>query len=346
MQHEKKMFALRRRNPLLVAAYYLEVKPSEEFCSTHYRQSLYLERIPIRLLDLEHIPYPDFLHLYDSCLKGFAQLARCAGCFLVDEAMIGVNEGGRVKAWLNEDFSKSSPFCGKVLEENMVRSVIETIDRNIDSEQMPPEIPTVRNFLFKNADALNFDTAIWEFGEFVKSFNQGRIPAKLDCIDRVGGIYAIANRERLNENEEASRVTQHRMQIAGFSEISVPEYRNPQNLVHSHNSHFRPQINQNQFAAKEVAVQSPRKPQQQIKFVPPSSPPVLVPSQNHTIREGNHNNHHHHFYSPQAQSTLPSSPRQSQQVYFQQPKQMPVFEPQNHQITHPITSRSPPHRPS
>lgn len=99
-----------------------------------------------------------------------------------------------MKAWLNDDFSKSSPFCGKVAEENMVRSVIETVDRNVDSEQMPADIPTVRNFLYKNTDSLNFDVAIWEFGEFVKRFNNGKLPSKLECIDKVGGIYAIANR--------------------------------------------------------------------------------------------------------------------------------------------------------
>lgn len=91
MKHERKMYELRRRNPLLVSAYYFESKVTEEFCSSHYKQSLYLERIPIRLMDVEHIPYPDCLHLYEVCLKGFAQLARTAGCFLVDESMIGIN---------------------------------------------------------------------------------------------------------------------------------------------------------------------------------------------------------------------------------------------------------------
>jgi hypothetical protein len=38
--------------------------------------------------------------------------------------MIGINELGKAKAWLNEDFSKTHPFGGRVTEENMVRSLI------------------------------------------------------------------------------------------------------------------------------------------------------------------------------------------------------------------------------
>jgi hypothetical protein len=78
-------------------------------------------------LDIEHVPYPDYLHLFDACLKGFGQLARCAGYFLVDEGMIGINEQGMAKAWLNEDFSKSHPFGGQTTQENMMRSLIDTI---------------------------------------------------------------------------------------------------------------------------------------------------------------------------------------------------------------------------
>jgi hypothetical protein len=73
------------------------------------------------------VPYPDYLHIYDACLRGFGQLAGSAGYFLVEEAMIGVNEQGVVKAWLNEDFSKSRPFGGPTTQQHMVRSLVDTI---------------------------------------------------------------------------------------------------------------------------------------------------------------------------------------------------------------------------
>lgn len=65
----------------------------------------------------------------------------------------------------------------------MVSSLIEAIDRNIDHDLLPPSTPTVRNFLYRNADALTFDAAIREFGEFVHNFNSGQVPIRLECID-------------------------------------------------------------------------------------------------------------------------------------------------------------------
>lgn len=47
------------------------------------------------------MPYPDYLHLYDSCIKGYAQLARHVGYFIVDEGMVGINEQCVAKAWLS-----------------------------------------------------------------------------------------------------------------------------------------------------------------------------------------------------------------------------------------------------
>jgi hypothetical protein len=179
----------------LVSAYYFQSYPNDNFCSAVGRHSIFLERIPIRLEDVEHVPYPDYLHLFDAALKGYAQLARCVGFFPVEEAMIGINEHGVVKSWLNEDFANSRPFR-KATEAQMVSSLVEAIDRNIDHDQLPPSTPTVRNFLYRNADALNFDNAIWEFGEFVRLFNSGQVPIRLDCIDEAGGVYAIANRNR------------------------------------------------------------------------------------------------------------------------------------------------------
>lgn len=77
--------------------------------------------------------------------------------------MIGINDDGVVKVWLNEYLANSRPF-GKATEAQMVGSLIETIDRNIDPDQLPPSTPSVRNFLYRNSDALTFDVAIREFG--------------------------------------------------------------------------------------------------------------------------------------------------------------------------------------
>jgi hypothetical protein len=42
---------------------------------------MFIEKIPIRLTDIEHIPFPDILHLYVQCLNGFELLAQKLGYF-------------------------------------------------------------------------------------------------------------------------------------------------------------------------------------------------------------------------------------------------------------------------
>lgn len=72
----------------------------------------------------------------------------------------------------------------------MVKSIIDTIDRNVEQTQ----IPSVRSYLYRNSKSIKLNQAIDEFKQYVREFNRGQIPDKLDCIDRVGGINAIVNR--------------------------------------------------------------------------------------------------------------------------------------------------------
>lgn len=75
----------------------------------------------------------------------------------------------------------------------MVKGTIDILDKNCDPN-IPGNIPTIRNYLYRNADTLNFEQATTELRSYCISFNQGFVPEKLECIDKVGGIYAIANR--------------------------------------------------------------------------------------------------------------------------------------------------------
>jgi hypothetical protein len=78
------VYYLRKNHPQLVAALYLCSESNSDFCSSSYQQQLFLEKTPITLTDIEHIPYPDFLHLYSQSLKGFAELAQHFGPFTVE----------------------------------------------------------------------------------------------------------------------------------------------------------------------------------------------------------------------------------------------------------------------
>lgn len=60
--------------------------------------------------------------------------------------------------WLNRDFSKSYINGGKITEEQMVKGTIDILDKNCDPN-ISGNIPTIRNFLYRNADSLNFEQA-------------------------------------------------------------------------------------------------------------------------------------------------------------------------------------------
>lgn len=81
----------------------------EDICSKHYQITLYIEHIPLRLSNVKDIPYPDSLHLIETCLKGFALLYEKGGYFRVEEDLIGINTFGEAKVWINSELEVSTP---------------------------------------------------------------------------------------------------------------------------------------------------------------------------------------------------------------------------------------------
>lgn len=78
-------------------------------CSTFYKANLFLEHINHRLSEIDHIPYPDVLHMYHQAFRGFAELYDRVGYFEVEDDLICMNQHGKVKVWLNRDLSKATP---------------------------------------------------------------------------------------------------------------------------------------------------------------------------------------------------------------------------------------------
>lgn len=107
--------------------------PNEQnnLCSTTSNVGVFIEKIPIRLSDIEHIPLFDSLHIFSQCFHGYYQLSRYFGFFPVIEEMIGINEMGVAKVWVNQDYSQMSTY-GRISEEKMVETIIEAINNTID----------------------------------------------------------------------------------------------------------------------------------------------------------------------------------------------------------------------
>lgn len=98
--------------------------------SDNYLGKIFLEKIPVRLSNVKDIPFPDILHVYDSSLKGYSVLRDRTGNFHIDEDMIGINEHGAVKVWLNTAFEKNLPNFQKndnVAESTMVNELLTII---------------------------------------------------------------------------------------------------------------------------------------------------------------------------------------------------------------------------
>jgi hypothetical protein len=83
------------------------------------------------------------------------------GCFPVESEFIGINERGVVKVWAGPKWPLVTIRGGVVSQEDMVRSIIECLEENIDKTSMPPENPSIRNFLYRDSDRINFEQAIF-----------------------------------------------------------------------------------------------------------------------------------------------------------------------------------------
>ena len=85
----------------------------------------------------------------------------------MEEDYIGVNERGVAKVWVNSDFS-SHHVAGQATQEDMVRSIVDIVERNIDHGQLPQRVPPVRSYLYRNNAKLLFADAVAEFNNYVR----------------------------------------------------------------------------------------------------------------------------------------------------------------------------------
>lgn len=106
---------------------------------------------------MEDIPYPDLLHLFDVCIRGFPQLAEVVGFFNVDEDQIGVNEKGQVKVWLNTAFENTEIQGNRnVAEAEMIADIFEIFSKTTDHQSYPQHVPNLLQFLGQPAGNSTF----------------------------------------------------------------------------------------------------------------------------------------------------------------------------------------------
>lgn len=182
LQQELDLYYRRKHHPRWVAALYFQSENSEEFCVSRSVAHVFIEKIPLRLHDLRNLPLPDVIHCYDQCLRGFQELAKEYGCFRVHPQYIGVNEQGVVKVWAGDQWAQVSVLGGKITEEEMVRSIIESIEGSTDSQEMHRSGMPIRNYFYRGIDKLNFGRALFELKNYTQLTNIGGVPSRLASL--------------------------------------------------------------------------------------------------------------------------------------------------------------------
>lgn len=124
---------VRYNHPHLVSSKGFIDQSSSDFCgcSTSYQGGLFLEIIPYTLSNLNEIPYPDVLHIYDQAFKGYQAMIPYVGYFIVEEDMIGINSSDIAKVWINGKLSKNQVDSMRLKSEaEMIETIVDVIDRN------------------------------------------------------------------------------------------------------------------------------------------------------------------------------------------------------------------------
>lgn len=175
----QRSFNLRFNSPTLVSSVFFKDETTSELCAKYYKGNLYLERVPLRLSDIDEIPYPDVLHLYAQCFKGYAELYDAMGYFDIIEEMICINSGGVVKVWLSKNLDKYMPPVSyhNGTEREMVLKVIRIVSQNTNQSTLPDRIS---DWIIRS-DPYTFKDAYNSLEGFASRYN-ANIPEAMNCV--------------------------------------------------------------------------------------------------------------------------------------------------------------------
>lgn len=76
----------------------------------------------------------------------------------------------------------------------MVRMILDTIEENVDIVSLQGK-PTPINYIYSKSRSpteVRFDEAIGLFLNYVREYFDGFIPARMACVDRVGGVFTLS----------------------------------------------------------------------------------------------------------------------------------------------------------
>lgn len=102
-------YELRSSQENFVKVYYLALASRQSLCFNEPFVRLLVEFIPVRLKEVDSLELEEALTLLAAVLKGFHALTAHFGAIEPQEELIGFNQWGKAKVWLNKDVSCNFP---------------------------------------------------------------------------------------------------------------------------------------------------------------------------------------------------------------------------------------------
>lgn len=173
-------------------------------CSTIYSGNAYLDKIDLRLKEINDIPFQDQLYLYQAVLEGFKVLNEKFGYFTITEEMIFITKEGKVRVWMNPNPSRNTPYSHDPLgcnldkkmsmqprrthgsQSQMLSCLIQLVEENTDQQLMSRYNYFSRYLLERNLlERLSFYKAVEEFDKYCKE-NSFIVP---ECMSSIVDIF-------------------------------------------------------------------------------------------------------------------------------------------------------------
>lgn len=127
-------FELRTSQENFVKVYYLALASRQNLCFNEPFARLLVEFIPVRLKEVDSLELEEALTLLAAILKGFHALTAHFGAIEPQEELIGFNQWGKAKVWLNKDVSCNFPehavqanFDKSRVEASHVRKIFDLV---------------------------------------------------------------------------------------------------------------------------------------------------------------------------------------------------------------------------
>jgi hypothetical protein len=142
-----------------------------------------VDKVDLRLKEINDIPLGDQLYLYHATLAGFKILYEKVGFFDITEEMIFFTQEGRAKVWMNPNLSKNHPHYQPEVshfnsnevqgsQSEMLKTLVNLIEENTDSHSMG-NLHHFREYLQEKGlfERLSFYRAIDEFHLYCDEFH-------------------------------------------------------------------------------------------------------------------------------------------------------------------------------